>query len=505
MCWEINSNTIGSSINESVNGKYWTGFIISEDSQRYFYDPIQRINWKNDGIEVKGMQEQAHGNYSKRINSESSYFRSGLSWSFRTARFEPHIIPYGSMCSSNRFLADFCNDNESILYTCALWNSEYMDYCIKLSLEAVSGNPCYNNGTVNQLPFPEVSISLKQRLIQVTIEQYNRIRHTFNIRETSLYFCSNEFVKYNSLAECCHSLEVKHNLLSNLYLDTQAELNRLIYSHFNLTHDEIQRIKSSNSRRTSSEEAKIFKISDDIIIRNILSFLIGCIFNRWDIRIISQWKNEWSNEDLFKARSHSPFLFGQKESTLQLVLPDYQKEVVQIWKQPYPIMCLKENATSKDIVSKLKEVIAFFWPNTASTIEFELQDHFGVTDLETIFTNFNKFFDFHLKDYSKNKRYSPIYWPLSTASGSYTVWLYYPKLTDQTLVSVINNQLQPKIDEVYSQIKPLANNSNLDNNGLKTLNALKEFEHELEDMKKELLRITALPYKPNHDDGDLIT
>ncbi len=102
-----------------------------------------------------------------------------------------------------------------------------------------------------------------------------------------------------------------------------------------------------------------------------------------------------------------------------------------IGNKPYPIKCLKEKMQhSKDIVSKFKEVISLISGQIQlSTIEFELQDHFGVTDLETIFTNFNKFFDFHLKDYSKNKRYSPIYWPLSTASGSYTVWLYYPKLT----------------------------------------------------------------------------
>jgi len=505
LIWELNSDTIGSTINESFNGKHWTGFIISEDSQRYFYDPIQRINWKNDGIEVKGMQEQAHGNYSKRINSESSYFRSGLSWSFRTARFEPHIIPYGSMCSSNRFLADFYNETESILFTCALWNSEYMDYCIKLSLEAISGNPCYNNGTVNQLPFPTVSKDLKLTLLKITIGQYNRIKEIYKIRETSLHFSSNEFINFKNISKYNLFIKEKFKTIGNLYKAEQDELNRIVYSNFNLSQEEIRNIKTSNNRLTSSDENKIFKISDDIIVFNILSTLVGGIFGRWDIRIISQWQNEWSEEDIFKARQHSPFLFGQKQSTLDLIFPEYHKEIENIWKQPYPITTLNESAPIKDVIDKLREVINYFWPETSSTIEFELQDHFGVADLEDIFSNPNKFFDIHLKDYSRNKRISPIYWPISTASGNYTIWLYYPKLTDQTIVAVINNYLQPQIDVVINQKKPLEINSNLDNKGLKVLKDLNDFEHELEEMKKELLRITALPYKPNHDDGVLIT
>ena len=50
-----------------------------------------------------------------------------------------------------------------------------------------------------------------------------------------------------------------------------------------------------------------------------------------------------------------------------------------------------------------------------------------------------EFFEFHLKRYSKSRRRAPIYWPLSTASGSYTLWLYYPSLSNQTLYSAVND------------------------------------------------------------------
>jgi hypothetical protein len=47
------------------------------------------------------------------------------------------------------------------------------------------------------------------------------------------------------------------------------------------------------------------------------------------------------------------------------------------------------------------------------------------------------FFAFHLQRYSKSRRKAPIYWP--STSGSYTLWVYYPSLTSQTLYTAIND------------------------------------------------------------------
>ena len=58
------------------------------------------------------------------------------------------------------------------------------------------------------------------------------------------------------------------------------------------------------------------------------------------------------------------------------------------------------------------------------------------------------FFPFHLQRYSKSRRKAPIYWPLSTASGSYTLWLYYPSLTSQTLYTAVNDFIDPKLKQV---------------------------------------------------------
>ncbi|MCG5526348.1 hypothetical protein LRB11_15655, partial [Ectothiorhodospira haloalkaliphila] len=64
----------------------------------------------------------------------------------------------------------------------------------------------------------------------------------------------------------------------------------------------------------------------------------------------------------------------------------------------------------------------------------------------------SKFFSDHYGKYSKSGRRAPIYWPLATASGSYILWLYYPDLTDQTLLTAINDFVDPKLKQVESEL-----------------------------------------------------
>jgi len=115
------------------------------------------------------------------------------------------------------------------------------------------------------------------------------------------------------------------------------------------------------------------------------------------------------------------------------------------------------------------------------------------------------FFAFHLKRYSKSRRKAPIYWPLATASGSYTLWLYYPSLSDQTLFSAVNDFVDPKLEDVRKELQALrdkgAGRSKQDE---KRLEALASLEHELADLRDSLLEI-APNYRPNHDDGVQIT
>jgi hypothetical protein len=120
------------------------------------------------------------------------------------------------------------------------------------------------------------------------------------------------------------------------------------------------------------------------------------------------------------------------------------------------------------------------------------------------------FFGLHLKQYSKSRRKAPIYWPLSTASGLYTVWIYYHRLTADTLFQVVVEYLDPKIRKVEEERLQVDGRLGRAEGReaaklAKQAGELAELEQELEEMKAELLRVAELPYKPNLNDGVQIT
>src|SRR5690554_3326747 len=114
------------------------------------------------------------------------------------------------------------------------------------------------------------------------------------------------------------------------------------------------------------------------------------------------------------------------------------------------------------------------------------------------------FFSSHLSQYSKSRRYAPIYWPLSTPSGSYTLWLYYHRLTDQTLYTCVNDFVDPKLKRVSDEASRLRGKSNRSTDEEKELERLNDLELELKDFRDELLQIAKF-WKPNLNDGVQIT
>ncbi|HOV88346.1 MAG TPA: hypothetical protein PLM79_18465, partial [Syntrophobacteraceae bacterium] len=151
----------------------------------------------------------------------------------------------------------------------------------------------------------------------------------------------------------------------------------------------------------------------------------------------------------------------------------------------------------------------------------EACDILGVSDLRDYFRQPAGFFQDHLKRYSKSRRKAPIYWPLSTASGSYTIWLYYHRLNDQTLYMVVNKYVEPKIAEVQKAVDSMQYAVEARERGItdtlltahcplptgqlrQQLEDARAFLGELRDLREELLRIAALPYKPDLNDGVII-
>ncbi len=110
----------------------------------------------------------------------------------------------------------------------------------------------------------------------------------------------------------------------------------------------------------------------------------------------------------------------------------------------------------------------------------------------------------HLKSHTKSKRQAPIYWPLSTSSGNFTLWLYYHRLTDQTLFTAVNNFVDPKLKQVNEELKGLRATNDHAKADETELERLAILSSELQDFRDGLLRIAKF-WKPNLNDGVQLT
>jgi hypothetical protein len=155
------------------------------------------------------------------------------------------------------------------------------------------------------------------------------------------------------------------------------------------------------------------------------------------------------------------------------------------------------------------EVLDPFWADRAEGIEQEACEILGVRELREYFRRPAGFFDDHLKRYSQSRRKAPIYWPLSTASGSYTVWVHYHRLIDQTLYTIVNRYVKPEIAEVEHAISGIERDMKTASGRRATQlrerwQEARAFLAELHDFRHELLRVAGLPYKPDLNDGVIV-
>jgi hypothetical protein len=158
----------------------------------------------------------------------------------------------------------------------------------------------------------------------------------------------------------------------------------------------------------------------------------------------------------------------------------------------------------EDLVGRIRQACEAIWREQASNVEQEACDLLGVRSLRDYFARPNNFFAEHLKRYSKSRRQAPLYWPLQTPSGSYTLWLYYHRLTDQTLYTCVNDFVEPKLRDITGQLAALHAKTDRNRPEEQELERRLDFEQELKDFRDELLRVAGF-WKPNLNDGVQIT
>jgi hypothetical protein len=126
-----------------------------------------------------------------------------------------------------------------------------------------------------------------------------------------------------------------------------------------------------------------------------------------------------------------------------------------------------------------------------------------IPEYDHYFSKNSLFFDSHFNKYSKG-RIAPIYWPIQTISNTLTLWIYYQKIDNQTLLTCYNDFVEPKLEKLAVDLDSLKTKLDRSSDDEKQIDKIVNSKLELDDFKDELLRLSKF-WQPNLNDGVLIT
>jgi hypothetical protein len=538
----------------------WYRLCRGGDFQRFWADEPCVVRWAMNGKEIMQYAADNYGGASRTIKNVDYFGRRGLTY--------PRISSIGlnvramsaGFAFSDAGMAIIPCEEDHLLNLSGLLNSRLADYVAS----SLHPGRKFEIAHISSIPVPESLV--EDKTIPKLAKQSILIAREFVIQEEdSSLFSAPSIIAPKTLKILTDDKRARIRSALEKYASLQKEINRIVNTHYRIGPQAVNEIdilyrNSGHEPETIDDKSGIFNcrrlievwpeeigriikarlVDEKDEIMALCSYMVGCIFGRWDVRIALDPSLAPNLPDPFDLLPTCPpgMLVGPEghpatsnyivsEEWLRARLgvnalrPEGSVKNLTVPDDCYPLRISWDGILvddpgfsvgqphRDDIVRRVHEVFDLLWRDKAHEIEREACEIIGVSDLRDYFRRPAGFFQDHLKRYSKSRRKAPIYWPLSTASGSYTVWFYYHRLTDQTLYAAVNNYVGPKIAETERWIARATDDLKASSGRNATrltdrLNEVRIFLGELRDLREELLRVAALPFKPDLNDGVII-
>ena len=420
------------------------------------------VQWSNDGEQIRS--------FSKSRPQNIQHFRKpGITWPFRTQKgLNTRVLPANSAFTIQGMAA--FNDQVSTddtLVLLAITNSAPFKQFLLISV----GFFAFQTGAMAAVPLPQISEQSRLLLIRLAKRAWTIKRELDSTNEPSHAFFLPKFLATRTGLFDTTKLNIELERLN-------AEVDDLVFELYGLSNSDKTEIMQFE---VASEDSANFGGDGDTVdevieatvddITATLSWATGVAFGRFDWRVAT-------------GKHGTPPItdpFDQLPAKSPGMLPDGADPFF-----PNTGILVEDQGHPDDLAHLVEEVLGRVDVPVPDDVRRWLK---------------RDFFAFHLQHYSKSRRKAPIYWPLATASGSYTLWLYYPSLSSQSLYTAINDYLEPKLKQVGTEVSNLRSKGSTRTRDDETVfEALMVFEFELTELRDALVAL-APTYKPILDDG----
>ena len=410
---------------------------------RRWYGNIEySVNWENDGAEMK----QFSGSV---IRNESYYFTSvGTTWSTLTAgkpsfRFFSKNWLFeskGSVCFPNNI-----EDNDILL---GYLNTPLVKYYLTLFSPTVD----YHEGPLGKIPFMELNdVEIRRNLESKIKENVIISKQDWDSYETSWDFETNELVKLSgmttvelegeiggpSIVDDSLDLIVKHykaiweSYFKKLHAN-EEELNRQFIEIYGLQDEltpnvPLNEITILQQGEISIEDNQIVW-HDDVLMKQLISYAIGCWMGRYRIDKPGLWiaHPNAADEEVCTYDYHGKQFEIDDDGVIPL-LSQYSNFPDNGYKRVEDFLRI---AFGEDT---LTENINFVQEALGMTIEKYMQ---------------KEFWKYHKKMYQNR----PIYWLFSSKKGAFQCLAYMHRMNAYTVEQIRSKYLLPHIEWLKNRI-----------------------------------------------------
>lgn len=535
LAWEVSPESVGPD-------QRWSRFSKGGEYSPPYDDIHLVVDWADNGKQLRSMS-------TPRVQNDRWYHKPGVTYTVRTASaFAAKVLPAGCIFSHNA-QSWFVDDQKllvrSVVYFICRVPQAYLELAVGGGDIATSGSAArrYTTRVVHSIPSSVIADIDYDGFEEDCWAIFRLVANDQAQDETTCFFSGYPLRLSNGLADAAQQMAVARQRLVTEALQATFRIDTAVARSWSLSQAENEYVQSEigphpceyTAEPSIDDVAQLLALSVDQLIQRgveaagasrwltkksyfvdrrteLVCHLLQCSpeFVERAVSVLSSDKRQmaervvsyavgvafgrWTAEEV--DTSYLEMFVGNPFGELPRLPPAARGD-----RNGKPIL-VSDHGHPSAMAAAVSNAIRRMWPGISEGVEGELVEALGC-DLDRYIDR--DFFRSHLARYGKSRRTAPIYWPLTTASGSYTLWVYYPSLNDQTLFTAVNDFVDPKLKHVHDELDALrSKGANRSNQEERQLEALANLESELADLRDTLLEI-APTYRPNHDDGVQIT